>query len=83
MSNENKIIRLIPKDDPIRNIIIQRPIIIYNHKTGDSYVTLEINVMKEYILKNDYYLNERSIIKKMYINLLRPTILNFNVKNIV
>ena len=62
---------------------MQGPRIIYNHKTRDSYVTLEINVMKEYILKNDYYLNERSIIKKMYINLLRPTILNFNVKNIV
>ena len=61
MSNENHNIRPIPKEDPRRNIIIQRPRIIYNHKTRDSYITLEINPCKEYILKHTVHLHERSI----------------------
>lgn len=57
----NDDIRPISKNDPRCDIIKQRPLIIHNHKTRDSYVTLEINANKEYILKNDTYLNKRNI----------------------
>jgi hypothetical protein len=64
MSNENNNIRPISNDDYRREIIMQRPRIIYNHMTRDSYVTLEINDIKEYILKNTVHINVRSIRKQ-------------------
>lgn len=44
--------------------ISKRPRIIYNQMTGSSYITLEINDEKEYILRYDFIQNERMLIKK-------------------
>ena len=60
----NDIIYKISSDDVRRKIIMQRPRIIYNHMNGNSYVTLEINEEKEYILQNNNVYRYRSIVKK-------------------
>ena len=56
-------INKILKEDERRKMILQRPMPIFNHRTGSSYVTLEINATREYVLRNDVLHLSRSIIK--------------------
>ena len=56
-------INKIPKEDERRRMLLQRPMLIFNHRTGSSYVTLEINATREYVLRNDVLYLSRFIIK--------------------
>ena len=44
-----------------RELLIIRSFIIYNQKTNDSFVILNINSKKKYILYFDWYNKERTI----------------------
>lgn len=43
-----------------RDFLLNRPFIIYNQKTNDSFIILNINDNKKYILYFDWFNNERT-----------------------
>ena len=44
-----------------RDFLLSRSFIIYNQKTNDSFIILNINNNKKYILYFNWYFKERSI----------------------